>query len=307
VYDFLDGRVAERAPRRLVLAVGGLGFELVVADGFDFPAVGESTRVWTHLVVREDAHQLYGFDERLPRQLFRLLIRVQRVGPTLALAIVGGLSPGELLDALRLADTARLSRIKGVGKRTAERVLLELRDRIDDFVAEEFGATRGAPPAVQGGVLADATRALVSIGFPEAEARRLLEGAAGQVAPDDLEGLLRFACAAARRPLDPAPPGPCPHLTMPPERPLVFVADELDPEALERMRARGLEALAGSTLTPAERDAALARAEAWWCAPPPRSTAICWHARPNCAPSAAPGSASTTWTWRPPARAGSWS
>lgn len=197
MYDFLDGRVAERGARRLVLSVGGIGFELTVADGLDFPAEGEAVRAWTHLVVREDAHLLYGFPERLSRQLFRLLLRVQRVGPTLALAIVGGLAPGELLDALRLGDTASLGRIKGVGKRTAERVLLELRDRIDDFVAEEFGApaatARRAPTAVRGAVIEDAKRALVSIGFHEAEARRLLEDASQHVAPDDLEGLLRVA------------------------------------------------------------------------------------------------------------------
>ncbi len=195
MYDFLEGRIVGRHPARLVLQVGGVGYELTVPAGAGFPLEGESLRVHTHLVVREDAHVLFGFRTRAERQLFRLMLRVQRVGPALALAIVSGLSPDDLLEALRQKDAARLARIKGVGKKTAERVLLELSDRIEEFVAEEYGAGLAPPSPKRGGTdaVADAVRALVSIGFSEGEAQKSVEAAATQVDAKDLEALLRVA------------------------------------------------------------------------------------------------------------------
>lgn len=195
MYDFLEGVVAGRHPARLVLQVGGVGYELTVPAGAAFPSEGESLRVHTHLVVREDAHILYGFATRAERQLFRLLLRVQRVGPALALAIVSGMGSDELLEALRRGDAVRLARVKGVGKKTAERVLLELSDRMEEFVAEEYSVHLGAaPPTVRpSDATEDAVRALVSIGFSEAEARKSVDAAATQVERTDLEALLRVA------------------------------------------------------------------------------------------------------------------
>lgn len=195
MYDFLEGRVAGRHPARLVLQVGGVGYELTVPAGAPFPAEGEDARVHTHLVVRDDAHLLYGFPTRSQRQLFRLLLRVQKVGPALALAVVAGLSPDELLAALREKDVARLARVKGVGKKTAERILLELSDRIEEFAAEEYASA--APPAKSAArasqAVEDAVRALVSIGFGEGEARKSVTAAAEQADDADLETLLRLA------------------------------------------------------------------------------------------------------------------
>ncbi|HKX46742.1 MAG TPA: Holliday junction branch migration protein RuvA, partial [Planctomycetota bacterium] len=135
MYEFLRGTPASRTPNRLVLEVAGVGYELVVPAGAAFPDAAPLV-VWTHLAVREDAHTLYGFPDRATRDLFRLLLRVKQVGPGVAIAILSGLSRADLLAAIRDEDAARLMQVKGVGRKTAEQVLLDLRDRIGDHLVE---------------------------------------------------------------------------------------------------------------------------------------------------------------------------
>ena len=138
MYEFFRGRVAARTPARLVLDVNGVGYELVVPAGSNFPTEGEST-VWAHLAVREDAHALYGFPDRETRDLFRLLLRVKGVGPTMGLSLLSGMRPSELVAAIVDEDVPALTRVKGVGRKTAEQILLDLRDKVGTFEIEPAG------------------------------------------------------------------------------------------------------------------------------------------------------------------------
>jgi Holliday junction DNA helicase RuvA len=203
MYEYLEGRVAARSAARLVLDVGGVGYDLAVPIGSGFPASSDRVRAWTHLVVREDAHELYGFSERETRDLFRTLLTVNGVGPRVALGVLSGLRREELLAALLAEDVARLTAIKGVGKKTAERILLDLRDKARALSAgssAEAGAADEIPrpdPGV-GERLEDAVRALTSIGYSDKEARRQVQRAAGEVGPEDLERLVRVAIGSTR-------------------------------------------------------------------------------------------------------------
>ena len=192
MYEYLEGEVAQRAPARVVLDVAGVGYDLLVPIGTSIPSGGR-VRVFTHLVVREDAHTLYGFGTQRERDLFRLLLKVRGVGPTMALAILSGLAPDDLLEAIVNGDAAALSRAKGVGKKTAEQILLDLADK-----AAAWTAAEGRRPALPAAATADtsvedAVGALLALGFKEKEARKNVERAAKQVDSGDLETLVRVA------------------------------------------------------------------------------------------------------------------
>lgn len=192
MYEYLKGRVASSSPARLVLEVGGVGYDLVVPTGSSLEPDREAT-VWTHLAVREDAHTLYGFRDRETRDLFRLLLKVKGVGPSMAISLLSGLRPAELVDAIVAGDAGALTRVKGVGKKTAEQILLDLGDRVR---GGGFSAPAGpGTPAPAGGNLADARAALVSIGFSEREADKAVVAAAKRVGDDDVELLIRTALA----------------------------------------------------------------------------------------------------------------
>ena len=197
MYEYLDGQVAGRSPARLVLDVGGVGYELCVPLGSRFPE--GRARVWTHLVVREDAHTLCGFQDRETRELFRLLIEVRGVGPTMALAILSGLPREPLLEAIVAGDLGTLTRIKGVGKKTAEQILLDLREKARTLRAQLEGGSAAVARGGDGGPrdpnLEDAVAALVSIGYSDKEARKSVEAAAKRVEQGDLETLVRAALA----------------------------------------------------------------------------------------------------------------
>jgi Holliday junction DNA helicase RuvA len=205
VYDFLEGRVVEHGATRLVVEVGGVGWELAVPLGHAFP-VGAKARVWTQLIVREDSHQLFGFAERPSRELFRQLLRVRGVGPGVALGVLSGLPAKELFRAVVDGDAARLTAIRGVGQKTAQQILLDLRDKLTQLAPLFPGA---APAPGKGDVLvparppmeeknrADAVAALVSIGFSEKEAQKGVERAIASVGLEDLEVLVRTALAGS--------------------------------------------------------------------------------------------------------------
>jgi len=193
VYEYLEGEVATRAPARVVLDVAGVGYELLVPIGAQIPATGR-VRIWTHFVVREDSQTLYGFDARRARELFRLLLKVRGVGPTMALAILSGLAPDELIDAVLAKDAGALTRAKGVGKKTADQILLDLADKAAAWRTAEGGTVSGSGPAPAGGAsIEDAIGALLALGFKEKEARKNVERAAREVDPSDLEALVRVA------------------------------------------------------------------------------------------------------------------
>lgn len=201
MYEYIGGEVRFRSAARIVIEASGVGYEIVTPPGLAFPRSGQA-KVWTHLAVREDAHTLYGFPNRETRELFRLLLRVRGVGPAMALGVIAGMSREELVEAIRSDDLKRLTRIKGVGKKTAEQILLDLRDklsafaeeRLDDVTLTPAGRTASTSTApTQRQRISDATAALISVGYSEKDAQRQVERAAKEVGTDDLEELVRAA------------------------------------------------------------------------------------------------------------------
>lgn len=193
MYDYLEGRLAERRPARLVLDVAGVGYDLAVPLGVDFAPREGRLRAWTHLVVREDAHLLFGFPSRELRELFRLLLEVRGVGPGVALAVLSTLPGDELLRAIAAQETAPFLRVKGVGKKTAEQILLDLRDKAPQPAGAAGPGTVVPQPPAGSRALEDAVRALTSIGYSDKEARKSVEKAAARVKDGDLETLVRVA------------------------------------------------------------------------------------------------------------------
>ena len=203
MYEYLDGRVVSHGATRLVLDVAGVGYAFNVPLGAVFETAVD-VRVWTHQAVKNDGQKvegfaLYGFPDRGTRDLFRLVLRVRGVGPSMALGLLSSLSVSELIEAVVREDTAALTRVKGVGKKTAQQLLLDLKDRIGQVAPEltagvvEAGVLTPAPPPEADANLADAISALVSIGYPEKDARKNVERAAAEIGSTDLESLVRAA------------------------------------------------------------------------------------------------------------------
>lgn len=165
----LQGTLAGKSPPQVLLDVNGVGYELDVpmSTFFNLPAIGERVLLLTHLAVREDAHILFGFLTPAERQTFRELIRISGVGPRTALAILSGLSVDDLCRAVQQRDGARLTKVPGIGKKTAERLLLELEGRL--------GVQAGAVAAPARGAAADIEQALLALGYSEREASAVLK------------------------------------------------------------------------------------------------------------------------------------
>ncbi len=175
----LDGRILQKSPPHLMLDVAGVGYEVEapMSTFYGLPPVGERLRLLTHLVVREDAHILYGFATSEERQLFRNLLKVSGVGPRIALALLSGMSVQAFALCVRSQDAATLTRVPGVGRKTAERLIIEMRDRLAG-VGEGQSVGGGAVfPANGSGPAAEAFSALVALGYKPAEATRLLKDA----------------------------------------------------------------------------------------------------------------------------------
>lgn len=173
----LRGNLAEKQPPHLLLDVNGVGYELEVpmTTLYRLPSVGELVTLHTHLVVREDAHLLYGFFEKRERELFRELIRLNGVGPKLALALMSGLEVDELVRCVQAQDTAALVKVPGVGKKTAERLLVELKDRFKAWESIPSIAPLVVEPQSALAVSSaenDAVSALISLGYKPQEASR---------------------------------------------------------------------------------------------------------------------------------------
>lgn len=168
----ITGVLVEKQPPQVVVEAAGVGYELDVPMStlYHLPALGERVTLLTHLVVREDAHLLYGFASAKERSAFRALIRITGVGPRLALALLSGLNVDELAQAVALQETARLTQIPGIGRKTAERLLLELKGKLADALPQP-GATRaGAADVGQ-----DARHALLALGYSDQEASAALK------------------------------------------------------------------------------------------------------------------------------------
>ncbi len=169
----LTGTLAAKHPPAVLVDVGGVGYEVDVpmSTFYQLPAVGERVTLLTHLAVREDAHQLYGFATGNERHAFRELIRISGIGARTALAVLSGLSVDELAQAIALQESGRLTKIPGIGKKTAERLLLELKGRL----APALDAAE-APAGTPADAATDIVRALIALGYSEKEASAAARG-----------------------------------------------------------------------------------------------------------------------------------
>ncbi len=188
----ISGEVAVRRADHVVVDCGGVGYRLAVSGQTlaQVPAIGHRVVLHTHLVVRDDALALYGFATEPERDLFLMLLGVQSVGPKVALAVLSGVPARELLAALAGGDVALLQSTPGVGKRTAERIVVELREKVGTSLPDDvISVTRSDDPASL------AREALIGLGYSPVEAEELLQGASGQ----STEDLIAYALRSARR------------------------------------------------------------------------------------------------------------
>ncbi|MBN2887665.1 MAG: Holliday junction branch migration protein RuvA [Chromatiaceae bacterium] len=175
----LRGQIILKQPPQLLLDVGGVGYEIEapMSTFYQLPPLGETVTLVTHLAVREDAHVLYGFSAESERALFRALLKVSGVGARMALAILSGMDAARFSQCVEQQDSAALTRLPGIGKKTAERLIVEMRDRLDGLRLSG-GVTLAAMPASAAGApedqaLADAVSALVALGYRPPEANRM--------------------------------------------------------------------------------------------------------------------------------------
>jgi Holliday junction DNA helicase RuvA len=165
----LTGILAEKSPPQLLIDVGGVGYEVDVpmSSFYNLPGLGERVTLLTHFVVREDAQVLFGFLTHDERATFRLLVKISGVGPRTALSILSGLSVNELAQAVSLQESARLVKVPGIGKKTAERLLLELKGKLGDSLA--------APATIGSDAQGDILQALLALGYSDREAAASLK------------------------------------------------------------------------------------------------------------------------------------
>jgi Holliday junction DNA helicase RuvA len=185
----LTGRLATKAPDQILLDVAGVGYlvHIPLSTFYELPEVEKPASLWIHTHVREDALSLFGFLTERERSLFLLLLGVAGIGPKVALTVLSGIPPSELVDALRKQDVRRLVAVPGVGKKTAERMVLELAEKVAAFAEE-------APPEAAAVAAEDVISALVNLGYRRAEAERAVEGIARAGAPpDDFGDYLKLA------------------------------------------------------------------------------------------------------------------
>ena len=163
----LSGTLLEKQPPQIVVDVAGVGYEVDVpmSSFYNLPAIGEKVALVTHFVVREDAQQLYGFLTQKERAAFRELIRISGVGPKLALSVLSGLSVDDLASCIALQEAGRLTKVPGIGKKTAERLLLELKGKLADALPQAGGGGTHATSVAN-----DALNALLALGYSDKEA-----------------------------------------------------------------------------------------------------------------------------------------
>jgi Holliday junction DNA helicase RuvA len=195
VIGWLRGRLAAKHPPALVVDVNGVGYECEapMSTFYALPQTGAEVTLRTHLVVREDAHILYAFGTEEERRLFRSLLKVSGVGPKIALGILSGMAIDDFLLAVEAQDPEPLVRVPGVGRKTAERVLIDMRDRVKDLNAASAVPSTALGRA--GSAQAEAFGALVALGYKPVEVTRLLKGAGDDAG--SVEELIRRALKAA--------------------------------------------------------------------------------------------------------------
>ena len=191
----LKGTLIHKAPPWLVVDVNGVGYELEapMSTFYELPDTGREVFLFTHYAQKEDSVSLYGFLTEAERRLFRDVQKVSGIGAKIALAVLSGVSVGEFARLVHTSDVAALTRIPGIGKKTAERMVVELRDRAADLGVGPVGASAGLP----GDPLSEATTALQALGYKPAEAERMARGARAE--GDAAETIIRKALQSALR------------------------------------------------------------------------------------------------------------
>lgn len=198
---FLRGVILDKQPPALVLDVQGVGYEVEapMTTFYDLPELGGEVHLYTHLMVREDAHTLYGFSAEADRALFRSLIKVNGVGARLALTILSGLSVDEFQRSVHDQDAAALVRLPGIGKKTAERLIIEMRDRLPPRDASTSQATdRSLGEALAHQPDQEALNALVALGYKPQDANRMVRGVSTEAKSS--EEIIRLALQSTQRP-----------------------------------------------------------------------------------------------------------
>lgn len=194
----LRGKLVHKAPPMLLIEVQGVGYEVEapMTTFYQLPETGQDIHLYTHLAVRDDAHLLFGFATENERHLFRTLIKVNGVGAKMALTILSGMEADDFACCIRDGDTARLTRLPGVGKKTAERLVVEMRDRLKDFNVTAPATSDVSRPAGGGNsALEDAVSALIALGYKPHEASRFVHAVA---APEmGSEQIIRAALKAS--------------------------------------------------------------------------------------------------------------
>jgi len=183
----IQGVLVEKNFPLVIVSCNGVGYEIDVpmSTFYPLPRIGEEVTLLTHLVVREDAHLLYGFISAAERAAFRQLLRISGVGPKVALSVLSGLSVDDLAEAVASSDAARLQKVPGIGKKTAERLVLELRDKLPKTI----GVVRAADGAAAGG---DVVNALLALGYNEREAAAAVKQVPSQLQlPDAIRHALK--------------------------------------------------------------------------------------------------------------------
>jgi holliday junction DNA helicase RuvA len=185
------GEVVSRLAGEVVIEAAGVGYRMAVSSGTlaDVPAAGKDGRLFTHLVLRDDGIHLFGFSTQAERELFLLLIGVQGVGPKVALAVLSGGTPRELLNAIASGDSARFQAVPGIGKRTAERIIVELREKVAGRASDEIVVRR----TVADDPRTLAREGLIGLGFSPPETDAMLDQADGETPEDLIAEALRAA------------------------------------------------------------------------------------------------------------------
>ena len=173
----ITGKLIERHPPQVIVDVHGVGYEIDVpmSTFYQLPATGSEVTLYTHLIVREDAHQLYGFASEQERHVFRQLLKISGVGARTALSVLSGMSVSDLYEAVSAQDSGRFIRVPGIGKKTAERLLLELKDKLDVMVAS-------AKATAAAGTTSDILNALLALGYNDKEAQWAIKQLPGSTA-----------------------------------------------------------------------------------------------------------------------------
>lgn len=192
----ISGTLAIKKAPQILIDCQGVGYEIDVSMStyYQLPAEGDKVSIWTHLLIKDDQHALIGFYTDQERKLFRQLIKVNGVGPKMALTILSGISENDFIFCVQSADVTTLTRLPGVGKKTAERLIMEMKDRIGDMSGELTSVAAGQiSVSQQPGAQEEAVEALLSLGYKQADATRMIQKVLSNDAQASAENLIKLA------------------------------------------------------------------------------------------------------------------